>query len=350
MVPRTLLASLLAACAAALAPAAAAADDTQLALSRYDGHVSPAALGEAAPGLQRELRSAAADLARDRRPVKLAIVTGRGGAAGLLAYTRNLRRALGYAGTLVLTSPGGAVAAVGPRPPAEITRLLRRARVGRIENPADRVIAAARVAAPPPLADRSGTREAMTLLGLAVLGGVWAVAVGTRRRARVARQELVEARAAMRVYLDALRARASALARGGRLPKAARPRVESALGAYADAISALQQAGSVDEVARLAPRVRSGLDDLAAAGRAAGEPWASEDDPFAGLCGADPAHGPADGEAALEAGAAPVPLCARCREMAERGEPVPLRLVPVRGRPVPFRETADPLGGTAGTS
>ena len=46
---------------------------------------------------------------------------------------------------------------------------------------------------------------------------------------------------------------------------------------------------------KLAPNVTAGLDALSEAARQAGEPWGSSDDPFAGLCGADPAHGPPTG-------------------------------------------------------
>jgi hypothetical protein len=88
--------------------------------------------------------------------------------------------------------------------------------------------------------------------------------------------------------------------------------------------------------------VAAGLGALDAAGRDAGEDWADEvgDDPFAGLCAADPAHGPPDGEGPLAPGGADVPLCARCLELVRRGEPAPLRMVPADGRPVPFTETA----------
>jgi hypothetical protein len=95
-------------------------------------------------------------------------------------------------------------------------------------------------------------------------------------------------------------------------------------------------------VARLAPRVVAGLDAVGAAGREAGEAWADDlrADPFAGLCAADPAHGPPDGEGPLVPGGADVPLCGRCLELVRRGEPAPLRMVPADGRPVPFTETA----------
>ena len=140
-----------------------------------------------------------------------------------------------------------------------------------------------------------------------------------------------------------MRARASALARGGGLPDEARTQVQAALGAYADAISALQEASTADEVRGLSPRMRAGMAALAAAGRATGAPWADSDDPFSGLCGADPAHGPAEGEGLREPGGAVVPLCARCAAAAERGDAVPVRMVPSGGRPVPFTETAGVL-------
>ena len=55
-----------------------------------------------------ELRAVAAELGRAGRPVKLAVVAGRGETRRLLAYARRLRDELGYEGTVVLTTPGGA--------------------------------------------------------------------------------------------------------------------------------------------------------------------------------------------------------------------------------------------------
>jgi hypothetical protein len=47
-----------------------------------------------------------------------------------------------------------------------------------------------------------------------------------------------------------------------------------------------------------------------------------------------------------------VPLCANCLEASARGEPIPLRMVPVEGRPVPFTEVdelpAPDAGGPPG--
>jgi hypothetical protein len=330
-------AALLAAAALAVPAAAAAPDPVLDDLEHSDVHVSPAELGGRAAAAQVELRIVASELADTGRPVKLAVVRGRGATRRLLAYARHLRDELEYRGTVVLTTPGGATAAAGPESPAEVTTRLRRARIGRIADPVQRLESAAGVAAVAPR-EESGTRTLLTLLGIAVLGGAWAIAIGTGRRARRGRQELAERRAAMRVHLDTLRARAAALARSGRLPEAARPRVQAALGSYADGVTALQHAASADDVAKLAPTVAAGMAAVTAAGRDIGEEWALSGSRFDGLCGADPAHGPPAGEGPLAPGGPPVPLCANCLDAAARGETVPLRMVSSGGRPVPFTE------------
>jgi len=339
-------AALVAAAALAL-PAVAATDPVLEDLRRSDVHVSPAELGGRAASARIELRIIAAELDEAGRPVKLAVVSGRGDAHRLLAYARRLRDGLGYRGTVVLTTPGGATAAAGPSVPAQVTAQLRRERIGLIDDPVRRLGSAAGVVAvEPPTA--SGTRTALTLLGIALLGGAWAAAIGAGRRARRGRQELAEGRAAMRVHLDTLRARASALVRSGRLPEEARPRVQRALGSYADGVTGLQHAASTAEVAALAPTVSAGLAAVTAAGREMGEAWALGDDRFAGLCAADPAHGPPAGEGPLTPGGPPRPLCADCAALAARGAPVPLRMVSAGGRAVPFTEVEElppPNGG-----
>ncbi|MGE0028272.1 MAG: hypothetical protein AB7O78_02515 [Thermoleophilia bacterium] len=325
----------------AVTPAASAVPDAVLAdLQRSDVHATPVELGAGARAARTELRSVANELKEAGRPVKLAVVRGRGETRRLLAYARRLRDELGYQGTVVLTTPGGATAVAGPASSAEATARMRRARIGQIADPVQRLESAAGVVAvEPPKA--SGTRTALTLLGIAVLGGAWAIAIGTGRRARRGRQELAERRAAMRVHLDTLRARASALARSGRLSDSARPRVQAALGSYADGVTALQQAASPADVAALAPTVAAGMQAVTAAGRDVGEEWALSGSRFGGLCGADPAHGPPAGEGPLVPGGPPHPLCANCMELAVRGEPVPMRMVSAGGRPVPFTEVEE---------
>lgn len=336
-------AALLAALAvvAVTAPSAmGAGDPARRALARGDAYVSPTTLGPASLAARHELAVAAKELAADSRPVKLAIVRGPAGSRSMLAYARRLVHDLGYDGTLVVTAPGRPVGVAGPLPQAEITRRLRKARVGRIANPVDRVVAAARVgAAVRPRPEQKGTRAVLVLLALAGLGGVWAVALGMRREGRRQRDELLERRAAMRVRLDALRARAVALARRDDLPPEARARVDAALGAYAEAVSGLQEVRRREALQEPERRLRDGLDAVAEAAAAVGEAQPA-DDPFAGLCGVDPAHGPATAQAPTAGHPEPVPVCGGCREAVDRGDLPAPRLIPVRGRPVPFTAAA----------
>ena len=156
----------------------------------------------------------------------------------------------------------------------------------------------------------------------------------------------------MRVHLDTLRARASALARSGRLPEEARPRVQAALGSYADCVSRPPAGGERRGGRRArADRRRRPRGPCREAGRDVGRGvGALRRRRFAGLCGADPAHGPPAGEGPLTPGGA---ARAAVRELparrAERGEPVPVRMVPDEGRPVPFTEVEElPAPGAGG--
>lgn len=339
--------TLLAAAALALPAAAATRDGVLTDLERSDVHAVTAQLGPRAAAARAELGNVATELEEVGRPVKVAVVAGRGDTRRLLAYARHLRDELGYEGTVVLTTPGGGTAAAGPSSTAEVTTRLRRARVGRIPDPVQRLVSAAEVTAVPRHGN-SGTSTALPLLGIAVLGGAWAVSIGTGRRARRSRQELAERRAAMRVHLDTLRARAATLARSGELSDAARPQVQAALGSYADGVTALQEAASADEVIVLGPTVAAGMAAVTAVGRDVGEEWALSGSRFGGLCSADPAHGPPAGDGPLVPGGPPVPMCATCLGLAERGETVPVRMVSADGRPVPFTEVEDLPAPNAG--
>jgi len=322
---------------AAVAPARAA-DPAPAALEASDVHVSSAALGPASPQARAELRAAAADLADQGRPVKLAIVAGPAGAPSMRVYARRLADALGGGATLVVTAPGRPVIAVGPVAPADITRRLREERVGAIANPVDRVVRAAQLAAPPaPEDEGSGSREALILLGLAALGGAWAVAWGARREARRQRDRVFEARAAATVRLDAAGARAAALDDRPGLTPAARAELARAVASHAQAATALREARSIGDVARADGVVSEALGALARAGDAIGADQPAGD-AFAGLCGADPAHGPATATAEIDAGGDPVAVCDACHEEAEAGRPPRRRLVPIGGRPAPFTE------------
>ncbi len=164
----------------ATAGAAHAADPALVGLESADAYVSPRALGPASKAAEAELAAAAAELAEQRQPAKLAIVLGPTGAPGMQAYARRLRRALGYDGTLVVTAPGRGVVAEGPLPRATVAGRLRRTRANAVTNPTERVILAARTAVPPPAdEDDNGVQVVIAMLGLAVIGGGWAVAWGT---------------------------------------------------------------------------------------------------------------------------------------------------------------------------
>ncbi|MGI9538994.1 MAG: hypothetical protein ACR2N6_02460, partial [Miltoncostaeaceae bacterium] len=194
---------------------AQAADPAVVALEDRDAYVSPRALGPASAAAEAELAAAAAELAERRQPAKLAIVLGPTGSPGMQTYARRLRRQLGYDGTLVVTAPGRGVVAEGPLPRKTIAGRLRRTRANAESNPTERVVLAARTSVPPPLdEDEGGTQAVIALLGLAVLGGGWAVAWGMRRESRDRRRAIGDARAVMQVCLDALRARAIALSKG----------------------------------------------------------------------------------------------------------------------------------------
>ncbi len=322
----------------AVAASAAAADPALAPLRDGSTYVSPRALGPAAGEAEARLAEAAAGLDEARQPVKLAIVAGPVGAPSMRAYARRLRRRLGYPGTLVVTAPGRPVVAVGPRAPADITRRLRTRRIGGVSNPTDRVIVAARAAVPPPQEERGGgLRSVVVLIGLAVIGGGWAVALGLRREHRRRRRAVSEAKAVMQVCLDALRARAMALARRDGLPAGARSQVEAALGSYAQASALMRGAVTVEDVDRVLLDLRAGLAEVASAGEAVGEPQPA-DDPFAGLCGVDPGHGAAQAMAPTADHPEPVPVCLDCKRAADAGDPPARRLIPSEGRPIPFSE------------
>ncbi len=303
------------------------------ALRERDAYVSPRVAGADAPTRERVLAVAAARLNDARRPVKLAVVFGPVGSPSIPVYARRLAAQLDYDGTLIITTRGRTIAATGPRPTAEMTRALRAERVGRIADPVARLTRAAEVAAPPPddLA-AAGRRSALVLILIAVLGGGWATALGVGARGRRGRREMTEARGRARVCVDALRARTLVLARQPGLPPEARSHVEHALGVYAEAISSLPEMRRIDEVSAFTPRIREALDEIGAATAAVTGTEATAD-PFAGLCGIDPAHGPAvttpggDGERAL---------CAGCRAAAEEGETLVPRMLFEAGSAVPF--------------
>ena len=331
--PRRWAAVLAASGALALAPAARAVDPAVAALRTGDAYVAP---GPGAVRAHARLEREARRLGDRGQEVKLAVVAGPAGAPSMRDYVADLRAELPFAGTLVVSAPGRPVIAEGPRSPAEITRALRRDHVNRRADPVDRVLAAARLAAPPPPAG-SSLRGVLGLAALAVLGGAWAAAWGIRRERRHSRVALVDARARVRLRVDALRARALALRRRADLPPAARRPLEAALALAGETDGAMDAARSPEDVGRAQAGLARGERLLGEAAALAGDDF-DPGDPYAGLCAADPGHGPARARAALADREGDADVCAACAAAARAGDPRARRVVPVAGRPVPFDE------------
>lgn len=304
------------------------------ALSERDAFVSPRALGPASGEAEAALVRAAAELNGDRRDVKLAIVPGPVGAPSMRAYTRRLRRDLDYSGTLAVTAPGRPTIAVGPLPPATITTRLRSPLVVDQPDPVQRVIAAGGLATPEP--EESGaTREVLLLLGLAVLGAAWAVAWGLRRERRGARAELAETRGWGIVALDAIDARAGEMRGHADVTPQIAAHLEAALSESAGARTAVLGADRMSAVNDAFPRLRRAFDELTLAAADLDEPIDIED-PFSGLCAVDPAHGMATEIAMVKDVGEDEMVCAKCAQARQRGGELEQRMIPVRGRPVPF--------------
>ena len=333
------VAALVAALIAALALAAPALADPALeALQQGSAYVSPAVGGTGTADAQARLDAVADDLERAGRPVRIAVVTGPAGAASMREYAAALRRRLAFAGLVVAVAPDRPTGVAGPRTQAAMTRDLRAARVGAITDPIQRADAAARAAAGPPLAPTSSdsTRALLGLLGIALIGGVWAAAFGIRRNRRVRRDEMVDRTAMARVRLDAIGARLDVLAVLPEHHARADDRLDAALRVARRAQAELDQATAADEVPAAEALVTEAFGLLRDAEREAGVP--SPEDPFEGLCRCDPAHGAASTEATMRPDDIVRPSCAACRDRAAEGHPQMRRMVPSPAGPIPFDE------------
>jgi hypothetical protein len=314
-------------------------DPALQALGARDFYASPGALGAGTAEAEKRLEETAARLTREGKFVKLAVVAGPTGAPSMRTYARKLRRQLTFSGTLVITAPERSVIAIGPRPPADITRDLRSGEVGRIDDPVDRVIRAAELAVQVPPDDGSGssTKGLTALLALAVIGGAWAAAWGLRRETRRAGYALAATRGRVRVELDALRAHLRALATRPDPPPAARSAMDRAMGSYSTALVQLERSRRPEEVLRAIPDLEDGLSALDEAASALGAPIA-DDGLYEGLCAVDPGHGPATTTVVPRDGVAPIPACDDCAKEAEAGRPRTRRVVAVEGHDIPFDE------------
>jgi len=287
------------------------------------------------PAVAAQVRADAAQLAGRGEDVKLAAVPFVPG-VDLYAYAEALRATLNYSGTLVVTTPNGDVAAAGPRSPLSIQTALSAVGASSVADPAARLLVAAEVSTPPPSDTSNGLRDLIILGGLALLGGAFAIGWGLRREQRRAHEHTMEARGILKVYADALGARARVLAQtpGGTGPES-RGLVEAVEAYHVAADALVSHATTEGELEEGAASLRSGFGDAERAGDLAGLVLPASD-PFADLCSVDPAHGPIthpsdDG-----------PLCAACAERLKAGHELVPRRVLVRGMPTSFRDAAVP--------
>ena len=299
-------------------------------------YVSPAVTGTGTADAVERLTAVAEELRAAGRPVRIVVVKGPSGAASMRDYATNLRSALGFDGAVVAVAPGRAVGAVGPRTQAAITRSLRSARVGAIADPVEKAAAAARAAAGPPLAPSNSdlVRSVLALVGIALVGGVWAAAFGIRKANRRARLALDDRSATARVRLDAIGARLDVLAVLPEHHARADDRLDAATRIARRAQAELDQATAPDDVLPAEVLIDEAFVVLREAEAEAGVP--SPEDPYEGLCRVDPAHGPASGAGRLTPDGPPLDLCAPCQKRAREGNPPNRRMVPSGDHDVPF--------------
>ena len=250
------LAGALAAISVGAHASAAVNDPARGALRGADVFVSPRLA--LTPDAAVKLAASAANLADEERPVKFALVTGPVGAPTMLAYARRLRRELHYGGTVVVVAPSRRVGVAGPGDPAVLTQALRTAAVGTIPDPVARAIAAANAAAPtPPSGTGPRTRGLLGLLGLALVGGLWAVAIGVRRTHALERRRLSEARAAVAERLNTLERQIDDVAARSDLDSAGRDAVEAARRDCVAARASLAQALSLEAIQDVVPMLET---------------------------------------------------------------------------------------------
>ena len=299
-------------------------------------YVSPAVTGAATPDAVARLSAVADELQAAGRPVRIAVVKGPSGAPSMRDYALRIRRALGFDGMVVAIAPGRAVGTAGPRSQAAVTSSLRSAKVGTISDPVERAVAAARAAAGPPLAPTNSdlVRSVLALVGIALVGGIWAAAFGIRRASRKARMALDDHSARARVKLDAVGARLDTLAELPEHHARADDRLDAAMRLARRAQAGLDQAASPDEIPPIEAQVDESFVVLREAEHEAGVP--SPEDPFEGLCRIDPAHGRASGTARLIEDGPSMAMCSPCMKRVREGHPPSRRLVPTSHGDVPF--------------
>jgi hypothetical protein len=306
-------------------------DPVATALRRGDVYVNPVFY---TPAVAEQVRADAAELARRGEDVKLAAVPFVAG-RNLAAYAEELRTRLGYKGTLVVTTPNGAVAASGPRTPLSISTALTAIGAGDVVDPAARLLIAAEVSTPPPTDSGSGVRDLIVLVGLALLGGALAIGWGLRREQRRAHARTMEARGLLKVYADALGARGDMLTARRSADAESRGLIEAVVAYHVAADAQVDHATTERDLAEGAASLRAGFGDAERAGELVGLDLPQRQ-PFADLCAVDPAHG------AIVHPGGDGGLCAGCTDRLRAGHELIPRRVNYGGVPVSFLDAPVP--------
>ncbi len=175
-------------------------------------------------------------------------------------------------------------------------------------------------------------REALALLGIGTLGGVWAVALGNKRVQRPQRVAMLDARTQMQVQLDALRARTGMVSRHVELTPQAHGLIDEVVEHQVLIDAILARAAGPEDVEELTDDVSEAFVRIEEAGVLIGIHLPA-DDRFFGLCRIDPEHGPS-GEDVVD----DRPVCDACATAARDGRPPARRQVTQNGRPIVFDE------------
>lgn len=305
------------------------------ALERGDTYVDPAFYPA---GTAAQVRTNAAELAKRGEQVKLAAIAPLSG-GDIFDYAVALRDYLKYPGTLVVTTPGGAVGAAGPRDQVAIQNALQAVGADQVSGAASRLLLSAEVSTPPPSDSDDGIRDLIVLVGLALLGAAFAIGWGMRREQRRIRERAIEARGILAVYADALGARAAVLGRMPGQTSEVRAIIEAVDAHHVAAAALIGHAMTEQDLKEGAASLRAGFGEAEHAGRILGVDMPAAD-PFADLCSVDPAHGPSvdhDGDA---------PLCGDCIELLGAGHELTPRSVLVGGHSAPYRDAPVPYAVT----
>lgn len=172
--------------------------------------------------------------------------------------------------------------------------------------------------------------EDLFLLCLAALGGIMAVAWGSRRLGARDGDAMIDARTQLQVRLDALRARAIVLRRHDGLSPDLQASLDQVIEHHVLIDGVVKKAGTATEVRALEPRLHDAFVTLEQVGRELGVDVPA-DRPFVGLCSFDPEHG-----GATMRTASGDEVCPRCRIAVEGGKTPRQRQVSEGGQPLPF--------------